>query len=163
MNSLKINKKGFLLAEETLKIIIAVICIIFLIYILVAIYNSNTSDKKIEEARGVLDRTQSIIFSLAEGAIESQDIANPKGWHIYTFTGEAKPNSCLNDNCLCICDNVLVEQIKSQAKKCDEKGVCIVIPALSTSDLDLKITGTEELLFIGIKKLEGQILVGELK
>lgn len=41
------NKKGFLLANETLKIIIAVICIGFLIYFLAMLYlsKSGTQDK----------------------------------------------------------------------------------------------------------------------
>jgi hypothetical protein len=163
MNNLKKDRKGFLLGEETLKILVAVICIVFLVYILVAIYNSNTSAKKIEDAKNVLSRIEAIISSLEEGAIERQDVPNPEGWHLYSFIGEEKPNSCLNDNCLCICANSLIEIITSQAKKCDDKGSCLVISNLATSELDLKITSADELLFIGIKKQNGKILIGELK
>jgi len=163
MNKIIKNKRGFLLAEETLKILVAVICLVFLSYILIGLYNSNTSAKKFDEAKNVLSRIETIILSLDEGAIESQDIPYPKGWHLYSFVGEEKPNSCLNGNCLCICDNVLIEAIKSQAKKCDEKGVCLVVPNLATSDMDLEIIGAEELLRIGIKKQNEEILIGELK
>jgi hypothetical protein len=163
MNAFIKNKRGFLLAEETLKIIVAVICIIFLVYILVSIYNSNTSAKKIEEAKDVLLRVETIVTALTEGEIESQDVSNPQGWHIYTFTEEIKPNSCLNENCLCICDNSLIKQLKSQAKQCDDKGTCIIIPSLATSGLDLKINNADDLLFIGIRKQNNQIFVGELK
>ena len=162
MSNFKRDRKGFLLAEETLKIIIAVICVVFLIYILVAVYNSNTSAKKIEEAKGVLLRFEEIISFLKEGAIESQDVFNPKGWHIYSFM-EERPNSCLNENCICICDNSLIEQIKSQEKKCDEKGACLIVPNLLTSKLDLAITGTNDILFVGIRKQDGNIFIGELK
>jgi len=163
MNKIIKNKRGFLLAEETLKILVAVICLIFLSYILIALYNSNTSAKKLDEAKNVLSRVETIILSLNEGTIESQDIPYPKGWHLYSFIGEEKPNSCLNSNCLCICDNVLIEAIKSQAKKCDEKGACLVVPNLVTADMDLEIIGAEELLRIGIKKQNEEILIGELK
>ncbi len=163
MNNFKGDKRGFMLGEETLKILVAVICIIFLVYILVAIYNSNTSAKKIEEAKNILSRIETIIVSLEEGAIENQDVPNPQGWHLYSFMEEEKPNSCLNDNCLCICANSLIESIKSQAKKCDEKGACLVISNLATSNLNLKIKDVDELLFIGIKKQGGKILIGELK
>lgn len=155
------NKRGFLLAEETIKIIIAVVCIIFLVYILVSIYNSSTSVKKIEQAREVLNQSESLISSLAEGGSISQDILNPVGWHLYTFIGEDKPNSCLGENCLCICTNSMIELINSQAEKCDDKGVCILVSNLGTSDLDLKITSSTEPLFIEIKKQDGQISVGE--
>lgn len=163
MRNLGKNKRGFLLGEETLKILVAVICIIFLISILVALYNSNTSAKKVEEAKNVLARIDTIISSLEEGVIERQDVPNPEGWHLYSFIGEEKPNSCLGNNCLCICDNVVIEAISSQAKKCDNKGACLVISNLATSELDLKITSADELLFIGIKKQGAEILVGELK
>ncbi|MEK6832507.1 MAG: hypothetical protein AABY32_00540 [Nanoarchaeota archaeon] len=163
MNNFKKNRKGFMLAEETLKMVVAVICIIFLIYILVAVYNSNASAKKIEEAKDILLRIEGIVNNLEEGAIENQDIPNPKGWHLYSFIGEEKPNSCLNDNCLCICDSILIKMIKSQEKKCDEKGACLAISNLATAELDLKIRNVDELLFIRIKKQDGGILIGELK
>ena len=53
--------------------------------------------------------------------------------------------------------------IKSQEKKCDEKGACLAIPNLATAELDLKIRDVDELLFIRIKKQDGGILIGELK
>jgi hypothetical protein len=163
MTNLIKDKNGFLLGEETLKILIAVICLIFLISILIAVYNSNTSAKKVEEAKAILSRVETIISSLEEGAIEKQDVPNPKGWHLYSFIREEKPNSCLNNNCLCICDNVLIGAISSQAKKCDNKGACLTIFNLETSELDLEITGTDPLLFIGIKKQKGNIIIGELR
>ena len=85
MENFNKNKKGFLLAEETLKIIIAVICLIFLVYLVVMIYNSSTSEKKIEEAKGALSRIDTIISSLDEGVFESQDILAPSGWYLYSF------------------------------------------------------------------------------
>lgn len=163
MNSFKKNRRGFLLAEETLKIIIAVICIVFLVYILVAVYNSKTSANKIESAKDMLSRIETIISSLEEGEIESQDVLNPKGWHLYSFVGEEKPNSCLGNNCLCICDNALIKMIKSQAKKCDDDGACLTISNLAAPEIDLEIIGSEEPLFIGIRKQNGNIFIGELK
>jgi competence protein ComGC len=162
MKSIDKNKKGFLLAEETLKIIVAVICILFLVYILIAIYNSQTANKKIEEARDALERVENIVSSLEEGKIERQDIPNPQGWHLYSFVGEQKPNSCLNKNCLCICTDSITQQFKSNARKCDKDGACLVIENLATSDLDLKIRDANNLLFIGIRKQNNQILVGRV-
>ena len=52
---MKKNKKGFLLAEETLKIILALICIVFLVYFLVYLYFSNVDSKKLEQAKSSLD------------------------------------------------------------------------------------------------------------
>jgi hypothetical protein len=159
----KKNKRGFLLAEETLKIIVAVICILFLVYLLVALYNSNSAEKKIQEAKEVLSRTDSIISSLGDGGSERQDIPNPKGWHLYSFVGQEKPNSCLNDNCLCICGATLIEKLKSQSSKCDNDGTCLVVQRLAIAEIDLKINGADNLLFIEIKKQNGRVFVEESK
>jgi hypothetical protein len=158
------NRKGFMLAEETIKIIIAVICILFLIYILVAVYNANTSAKKIDDAKAVLSRIETIVSFLEEGTIERQDIPNPIGWSIYSFIGEEKPNSCAGENCLCICDSVSsINIFASQAGRCDNKGACINIPKLATPNLELKIENGDNLLFIGIKKQNGDILISKIK
>lgn len=162
MNEFKDNKRGFFLAEETLKIIVAVICLLFLVYILITIYNSSTANKKIEEAEDALERIDAIVSSLKEGEIKSQDIPNPQGWHLYSFVDEEKPNSCLNKNCLCICTDSITQQFKSKARKCDKDGACLVIETLATSNLDLKIKDANNLLFVGIKKQNNQIFVGRV-
>ena len=157
------NKRGFFLAEETLKILVAVICILFLAFFLVSLYNSKTGADKIKKAEENLNRVGEIVSSLSEGQVQNQDIPSPEGWHLYSFIQEKKPNSCLGSNCLCICANSLIELVTSQAKKCDDKGSCLVISNLGSSNLDIKINGADDLTFIGIKKQNGKILIGEIK
>ena len=154
------NKKGFLLAEETLKIVVAIICIIFLIYLLGAIYSSNVSSRKMGEATETLSRMNSIISSLEEGESESQDILDPTGWHLYSFVEGEKPNSCLNNNCLCICDNSL---LTSQLKKCDDKGVCLEVENLEGPGIDLEIGSDKDFLFVEIKKQDEKIFIKKIK
>ena len=164
----KENKRGFLLAEETLKIIIAVICVIFLVYLLAALYNSHSSDKKLNQAKDILTGTdedsrsiEGIILSLKEGGNEIKDISDPSGWHLYSFVGQEKPNSCLNQRCLCICQKSFIERINSQAEKCDDDGVCLVVPNLAASEIDLKIGQGKKALFLEIKKQNGKVFIEE--
>lgn len=151
------NKKGFLLASETLKIVIAVICIAFLIYFLVNLYFSNANTEKITEAQNNLDRIDDIVLSLEEGESTMQDIVNPEGWHLFSFIEDEKPNSCAGQNCLCICSNSLIQK---QEKKCDEDGVCLIVSDL-VSDIDIKINGPNDLNVLLIKNQGGKILIGE--
>lgn len=167
MNKINQNKRGFLLAEETLKIIIAVICIIFLAYLLFSLYNSNSKDNKINQAKenllgmeGDSKSIEKIVRSLQEGEDDIKDISNPSGWHVYSFTDITKPNSCLSQRCLCICEKALVKQINSQEEKCDKSGVCLIIPGL-VADLDLKIGSGAKTLFLDIKKYNGKIFIEE--
>ena len=52
---MKQDKKGFFLAEETLKIVIAVIVIIFLIYFLASLYFSGKDSEELKFAEDSLN------------------------------------------------------------------------------------------------------------
>ncbi len=156
------NKKGFLLATETLKIIISVICIGFLIYFLSMIYFSKSGIQKKIDAEGNLERIQEIIDALKVGESEKQGIGNPSGWHIFSFVSGTKPNSCAGQSCLCICPNAIDINGKfdRQVKKCDSKGVCNGIRGLKTNgDLDITIMGGNSLVFLEISKTPNGIYI----
>ncbi len=128
------NRRGFLLAEETLKIVIALICISFLIYLLTSLYFKNKDSKDLELAKASLEHLVNEINAKAP----SVEIYNPKGWVIgvwphdttkriwyYLFLlSETKiglPKYCENlgwDRCICICK-------KDDQDKCDDLGFCL--------------------------------------
>jgi len=95
------SKKGFLLGEETLKIIIAVICIIFLVYLLASLYYNSVRDKNADLAKASV---KYIIDEINSGKTEIQ-IYNPEGWKILNFKGN-----------LCICKDV---------DECDPDDTCV--------------------------------------
>ena len=70
------QRKGFLLAEETLKIIIAVISIGFLVYFLAALYFANRDAEKLEQAGASLE------FLISEVNLQREEVVlyNPEGW-----------------------------------------------------------------------------------
>jgi hypothetical protein len=97
------NKRGFLLGEETVKIIIAVICLVVLVYFLVSLYLAN-KDKDLELAKASLEH---LVADINSGKTETE-IYNPqKNWFIGSYPrGEIMPELCLNkdwEKCLCIC------------------------------------------------------------
>lgn len=159
------NKRGFLLAEETLKIVVAVIVIVFLVYFLVSIYMAKVNGDNLIQATSLLTDSEesfSVIFdNLEDGGSITKDVLEPRGWYLFGFTGdELKPNSCAGKNCLCICNDVLWEGFKgdAQQKKCDEKGVCLIEESLGDFE-DIKITG--DLQIIQISKTGGRIYLSE--
>jgi len=107
------RKKGLLLAEETLKIVIAVIAIGFLVYFLISLYFSAKATKELEQAEASLN------FILGEAAAgrTTVDIYNPRNWWIMQWNrteelfaerkpGYQIPESCSGlqpENCLCLC------------------------------------------------------------
>jgi len=156
------NKKGFLLGETVLKIIIAVICIVFLDYFLSALYFSKVNAEKREQAKQtLLGSVESISIFTGEvvageiGGSKQYEVKNPAGWYLFTFFGkEKKPNSCAGQTCLCICDNV-VDVFDRQLGYCEE-GICL-IGNFKGEYQEIKINYPEDgLTNILIKKEQGE-------
>jgi hypothetical protein len=118
------KKKGFLLAEETLKIILAVIAIGFLAYLLFSLYQANKDAEDLELAKASLNFLATEINS--ERA--QVEIYNPEGWFISSWPSEGgMPLSCSNlgwENCICICGESL-NPFDSAAEECDAAGACL--------------------------------------
>ena len=145
------NNRGFLLAEETLKIVIAVIAIGFLIYFLTSLYLKNKESKDLEFAKESLD------FLIKNSELGEVEIYNPSssslvrgGWRIISFPLNGRiPNSCLNfewENCICICNKASYTFTDNGiVKDCDESGVC--------RESDLKVEGEINLENLPIKLL----------
>ena len=153
------NKRGFLLAEESLKIVIALISIGFLIYLLAALYVNNANSQKLKQADEILSKSDhsinSIIGLLNEGNSEVINLENPKGWLLFGFTGDEKPNSC-TASCACICDGALIGK---QASKCENDGVCINVENLKAFDrIEIK-SPQQGLTQIVVKKENGFVLI----
>jgi len=134
MRFVRRDKKGMLLASETLKIILAVISIGFLIFLLTSLYFSNIHSKKLTEATSTIKRVSEIVQRINNGEVNEEEITtlSPAGWHFFSFTEEDKPNSCAGQDCLCICDKVYEVKFLgvTQSKECSDKGVCLIIQNL---------------------------------
>lgn len=155
------NKSGeaTFLGVETIKILIAVICVAGLVYLLVSIWFASSKDTNYKKAQASLnDVVYAEIQRINDGGIENPSgviVPNPSGWEIIGFTGDVKPNSCVNENCICICD-IFFGGVKTQANKCDSEGVCKIVSNLVSFDtIKIERTGTS----IFIKKTEKGIEV----
>lgn len=156
-----------LLAEETLKIVISVIAISFLIYFLFSLYSVNLIEKKQKQSENILNSLEENIASLKEGESFSQDIPNPVGWYVFNFTGSLKPNVCSGISCLCICANKwpmpFVSELERQAKECTEDGRCLAINNLQPFEEFEILSPEESLNKIKVKKQEEDIFIEKEK
>ena len=146
MKKNKINKRGMLLAEETLKMVIAVIVIVFLVYFLVNLYMGKLKDDTLKKSELLLIKSdqsiKNVIDNLKEGESKSM-ILQEISWHLFSFTGNSeKPNSCTGKSCLCICDEVIGEDpfgFVKQVNECNKNGVCAIIPNLKNEELNIEL------------------------
>lgn len=129
------KRRGFLLAEENLKIVIAVICISFLIYFLTALYFNNVKTQNLQKAEQILlnsdQSVKSIIENLNEGDSEKVILENPKGWHVLGFL-DKKPDSCSGVSCVCICEEIDINVLDRQVNECFQNGACLPVKDLKT-------------------------------
>jgi len=102
------DKKGFLLAEEVMKIIIAVIALGLLSYLLFSIYGLNKTSNELELAESSLEH----LVQELEGERGEVEIFNPKGWWIVT-------DESLGEDVLCICKD---------PEECEKEGICLENP-----------------------------------
>jgi len=146
------NKKGMLLASETLKIVLAVISIGFLIYLLAAIYFNSGDTKDLKKAEATMERIDLILDRLGETNFSGETVTeiSPAGWKIFSFTeAEVKPNSCSGENCLCICEDTLIDNWDRQVQRCDDLGVCSVVPNLMEfQDIEIEKADNPTSIFI---------------
>jgi len=164
---IQINKRGFLLAEETLKIVIAMICMTLLIYFLISLYFGRINETELQQAKQtLLDSSESVkkaIDGLNEGGSKTMTLANPIGWHLLSFNQNPRPNSCAGANCLCICKKPTtgIDYFKEQFEKCDDKssGVCFAASNIEKNNFNIEIR--KDLTKISIKKTNGIISINE--
>jgi hypothetical protein len=156
------NRKGDLLPEEVLKLVIAVICIGFLVYLFTAIYFTLTSAPKLKEAeasKNIILEEISRVNSGEESNFSGLFVPNPSGWFIFSFVeGELKPNTCVDENCLCICEEAVPAWFDWQEKRCDEKGSCIGVSNLKKFE---KIKIETNGIWISINKINNQIEINK--
>ena len=133
------NKNGFLLAEETLKIVIALISITFLIYFLTALYFENQISEELEQAEASL---KFLVSEINDGR-EEVTIYNPEGWWIISWPYEGiMPDTCSNpewENCICIFPKGIFTNTVEGYKEDGDEGECKEISkAAIVSSLDDK-------------------------
>lgn len=132
-------KKGFLLASETLKIVIAVICIGFLAYFLATLYFASVQKENYQQAQETMEKISQTIAA-SGGTVYG---VTPTGWTVFGFTEDKKPNSCAAQNCICICKKQPINLFDQQIKSCDEKGVCLIVQDLEPFE-SIKIIKAKE-------------------
>lgn len=153
------KKKGMLLTEEVLKMVIAVIGLVLLSYFLVSFFYSDAREKKQRDAIATIDGISGAISNLNSAGIDILTL-QPLRWTLFSFTGEEKkPNQCAGQNCICICNKVIGDIFDRQIKKCGKDGACLIISNLEEFE-DIKIEpyskgGTN----IHIREIEGEIQI----
>lgn len=163
------NKKAFLLAETTLKIVIALIAIGILIYFLVSLYYANVADKELEQAKATLNRlveeinvgaTEFEIYNLVTKLVGTGrvNIHWNDVWFLAFFETQF-PKSCPDSPCICICQDPSIFP-NEPIKACDKKGVCLHYNQKVILENDkLEFLSEDSIINLNILKQDGEIKI----
>jgi hypothetical protein len=102
--------KKAIVMSETLKMIIAALCIFLLIYLAVGLYGIFTRSSELEQAKATLDGIMGKAGALQNGQSVEYLVTSPKGWSIIIL-----PEEKLN---LCICPE--------GTASCLKQGACVM-------------------------------------
>jgi hypothetical protein len=133
-NFFLVNKKGessnFTL-DEFVRIVLAVIGLLIIGYLAYNLFFVNPSNEK---AKGTFNNIISVeidkINNGGEANLEGVFIPNPSDWEIVGFVEGEKPNQCVGESCVCLCDISGWDSQEAIIKKCDEKGFCKIVEDL---------------------------------
>jgi hypothetical protein len=124
-----LNKKGFFLAEETMKILLAVICLLFLVFVLGRMYYSYATDDELQQAKDTLTAIEKEVNSIVGDDSREIIIYSPKSWFLAGFSGQDMPDFCTekkwSNGCLCICSSTIKPWITNMKGNCNNEGTCI--------------------------------------
>ena len=129
------GRRGFLLGEFTLKTVLAVVCILLLVFLLASFYASFSKEKSIAQAKGSLEQIRQGISIAGSTGKYAYILTEPRGWALAYFpAGLGSSGVCegTGNRCLCICK--APGWFSNQKKQCEGSGICI------SSDVSLKMT-----------------------
>ena len=92
--------------RKVMTIVIAVICVIGLVYLGNKLYSSKKEAEMKERAKGVIDEIVSILSGLNTGESKNYIDSSIDEWYLATFrASENSPSACSGTACLCLCAN----------------------------------------------------------
>ena len=125
-----------MLGEHTLKVVIAVLCLLLLFYLLFTLYSNSKNERNLQLAEATLDELAGKMAGAKENDNAQTILLNPSGWKLFYYgkgvKEKDKPSMC-EDNCMCLCyelgwisPTAVGSRISGhdQISVCDEIGVC---------------------------------------
>jgi hypothetical protein len=117
------KSKKAILMSETLKIILAVACIILLVYLAVGLYGIFTRGSEIEQAKSTLNAMTRLVNSLENGEGVEYLVTSPKEWVLLSFNSLNSGGLC-EKNCICLCPKLGLFDDINYVALCKKQGIC---------------------------------------
>ena len=122
------DKRGGMLESMTLKIIIAVLCLILLFTVAGKLFGQFRDAQELEKAQNSLKEIEKAMQT-ADDQNKNQEvwIFSPSDWFVLAYPNKLRyqrPIECENDYCVCICKPPESFRFDSFLDSCNRGGVC---------------------------------------
>jgi len=134
------RKKGILIGEHVINIIIAVLAVVVLAYLGIQLYNSYLGGKtELKQAQATLDMIVGVVEEIKPGEEITKIITSPRDWYLLDFKKrENSPDTCFGEACLCLCETLDINDCKKNgACKGIEEDVVVGSENLAYTDSNL--------------------------
>ena len=148
------HKGKFLIGEHTIEIIVAVLCLIILVYVGFRLYGAATTKNASEKAQAHMDQINEIIKTINNGESKPYFLYSPNDWaiigwpslsfdlvsifgpttsrpgNIQQYSEKDIPKTCSDkgwSRCLCICEGIESDAKSNNLASCDFSKICIKI------------------------------------
>lgn len=143
----KMNRRGFFLGETTLKVIIAVLGILILVFLMYKLYDTFSGQDDLKKATATLDEVvQRVSIVQSQGGEIEFTLVNPINWVLVSFAS--------GQNKLCVCEKDTAWSVwKNQEETCKKSttGICKTLDATTQKEIEILPTN------ILIKNNNGQV------
>jgi hypothetical protein len=146
------NKKGNLLGEETLRVVLSVVAILLLVLLLFNLYVTFSNKPKLEKAKSSLERIEGKINEAFLKGASEELLLEPNGWILLNYKN-GEPESCSDKKCICICEKEGL--FGDQIKNCKKNGIC----KITDKNLIFKEIEIDGITGINFEKKEESILI----
>lgn len=131
------NKKGDMFTPEVLHMVLAVLCLIFLVYLGVSMYSILTNKQEVQQAKSLQEDILLLETDVFSGLQKTYLVVGPRSWFIKDANVGEKLE-CKQNACLCVCD---ADDCKGDYSICREtkfKGIIFVEKGTTATFIDLK-------------------------
>lgn len=137
------SKKADIVMPEFLKIIIAIACIVLLVFLATNLYGIVIKKTSIEQARATLEGIVEKVNSFENEEVTKTDyvIVSPKEWTLVGVEQKKSSGKCTSDNCLCFCKTE--EYIEKTNEGMDFLIACSSVGICKDTKVAMTVAGVE--------------------
>ena len=134
---IKMNKRGDFFTLEVLHIILAVVCLIFLVYLGASMYSILKNKQEIQQAKALQEDLAPLEKDVLDNNAQREYlIIGPKNWFLTSFVAGVRAE-CNQNPCFCVCNTNDCKGDYSECREVKAKGIVLLSSGSRTDYIEI--------------------------